>query len=578
MYFLIRRQTGRSAAEALESEYQGDRLSLGEAPGTTVPLPGCGGDLQIEPRANGQVRISARGLELTHGGRGQRSLTLATGETFSVPGYTLTLVPAPQGFDCAVQISAAAVDTSQLVRKLGLAEPPSRTRLWSWLGATLVLLLFLAIPALVFLDPQTAQWLRSSPLPDDSLWSSGPLAAAHHTSGIATDCHACHETPFVMVRDSACLDCHRRIQEHADLAIYPPHDFAGERCASCHRDHNEPPMLVRRDKDLCVSCHRKPDSWLQPGRSQLASVSAFTESGHPSFRLTLLTPQGPGGAHGWDAERVRRSSGAQELEERSNLKFNHEVHLNPEKVRTADDSAALECASCHTLKADREHFEPIAMDQHCRSCHTLTFDIFEPDLELPHGDLRAAIVAMESHFIREFTDPELRQQRAGSKPRRVPNKRESAASCEGNGLDCGRAEALKEAEYQFANTGCITCHEVLDTGLASVFDRWYVQPVRLSEDWYTQARFDHVSHLTLRGVEGDAVCETCHAASLSSRSQDILIPDQDNCLGCHAEQRGGIAVDCVGCHSFHRGEGSLSVLVRSSPAVAIDPHHAVKGD
>ena len=222
---------------------------------------------------------------------------------------------------------------------------------------------------------------------------------------------------------------------------------------------------------------------------------------------------------------------------------------------------ALQCASCHTLKDDGEHFEPISMDQHCRSCHTLNFDVFEPDIELPHGNLREAIVAMEAHFIREFTDPVLREQRAASKPRRVPGKREGLAACQGSGLDCGRAEALKEAEYQFAETGCITCHEVTNTGLTDISDRWFIQPVKITDDWYPKSRFDHVSHLSLAGEEQE-VCESCHEASVSEKASDVLIPGQDNCLACHSQDKGFSAVDCVGCHAFHQSDGTRSVLAR----------------
>ena len=204
------------------------------------------------------------------------------------------------------------------------------------------------------------------------------------------------------------------------------------------------------------------------------------------------------------------------------------------------------------------------MDNHCRSCHTLNFDVFEPDLELPHGDQRAAVVAMEAHFIREFTDPDLRRERAASKPRRVPGKRESAASCTGSGLDCGRAEALKEAEYQFAETGCVTCHVVEDTGLSDINDRWFVQPVRVTDDWYPFSRFDHASHRSL-AVEGSGeVCESCHQASLSEQSSDVLIPGQDNCLSCHSQDKGFSQVDCVSCHVFHHDGGTRSVLAREN--------------
>ena len=293
-----------------------------------------------------------------------------------------------------------------------------------------------------------------------------------------------------------------------------------------------------------------------------AAVTAFTAQRHPEFRLALLKPQGPGGAHGWAVERERIVPA--DAREQSNLKFNHEVHLDPGKVQDEASGEALACADCHLLQDDGQHFAPVTMDNHCRSCHGLSFDVFDPDIELPHGDLRAAITAMEAHFIREFTDPELRKQRAGQKPRRVPGKRQAAASCQGSGLDCGRAEAMKEAQYQFAETGCITCHEVTDSGADNLFDRWYVQPVRVTGDWYPSHPFDHSAHLAL-GLDAEAeVCTACHAATVSQVATDVLIPGQSNCLDCHDDDKGDSAVTCVGCHAFHMPGGTPSVLARAA--------------
>ena len=562
MYFLVRKLTGRASGEALETEYQGDKLTLGGEPGAMVPLPGVGGDVTIQASGDGGGRITARRPVITVAGVVSSRASLAVGDAFELPGYALEVIPAPQGFDFALQLQTRGKPASMFAGDVSLERHTWSVRRASWVLALAVLLLGLVIPAAGLWRSDVADTLRSTPLPSDNLWSSGPLVSAHQAAGVAQQCEACHQKPFVMVQDGACLDCHRSMTEHVDIAVHDAHAFTEVRCASCHREHNEPAMISRHDKGLCVDCHAGPGAWEVAGKVPMEAVTAFTEAGHPTFRLALLEPQGIGAAHGWAVRRVR--PGTEPLQESSNLKFTHEVHLDPAKVQHEGTGAALECASCHTLKDDGEHFEPITMDAHCRSCHGLSFDIFEPELELPHGDLRAAIVAMEAHFIREFTDPELRRQRAAEKPRRVPGKRESAASCEGSGLDCGRAEALKEAEYQFANTGCITCHEVLETGLANINDRWFVQPIRLTGDWYPQARFDHHSHQSQAADNPDQVCETCHEASTSNAAEDILMPNQDNCLACHAEGKGAAALDCVSCHAFHPKEGTLSRLARDS--------------
>ena len=560
MYFLVRRLTGRGASEAVEADFEGNELTFGS--GGMVQLPGVSGSLQVQKSGDTGAKFSSRKLELELDGKPVKSGKLAVGDSLQLPGYTLELIAAPAGFDLAVQITPAEGRARIDHGRLNLAESAFSIRRASWMLALLVLVLFLIIPAVGLLRPELAAMLRDSPLPDDGLWSSGPLASAHRTAGIAEDCGACHSTPFVMVEDKSCIGCHRETREHVDLDIHDPAAFTGERCASCHREHNEPAWVVNRDKGLCVDCHADTATWDVPGASGMEQVHAFTADGHPDFRLAMLVPQGPGAAHGWEVTRQRRGSAP--AQEQSNLKFDHEVHLDRDKVQHEGSGEALVCASCHTLNDDGEHFAPVTMDAHCRSCHTLNFDIFEPDLELPHGDLRAAIVAMEAHFIREFTDPDLRRERAGQKPRRVPGKRDAAASCVGSGLDCGRAEALKEAQYQFAETGCITCHEVTETGLTDISDRWFVQPVRVTDDWYPYSSFDHSAHLSLAADTEAEVCVACHEAPVSSVATDVLIPGQDNCLGCHDEHLGDSAVDCVGCHDFHQASGALSTLVRGA--------------
>ncbi|QIB66132.1 cytochrome c3 family protein [Kineobactrum salinum] len=562
MYFLVRKLTGRGSGEALETEYQGDKLTLGAEPNAMVPLPGVEADVTVLAEGGGGGRITARRPVITVDGVASRRASLQPGDSFGLPGYALEVIAPPQGFDFALQLATEGKPVSAFAGNVNLEEHTWSIRRSSWVLALLVLAVALVIPALGLWRADVASTLRSTPLPDDGLWSSGPLVSAHQAAGVSQECQACHQTPFVMVEDAACLDCHRGVNEHVDLAVHDAHAFSEVRCGACHREHNEPAMITRRDKGLCVDCHAEPETWAVAGEQTMAAVEAFTAAAHPEFQLALLEPQGPGAAHGWEINRQR--PGAEPLREQSNLKFTHEVHLDPAKVQHEGSGEALECASCHTLKDDGEHFEPITMDAHCRSCHGLSFDIFEPELELPHGDLRAAIVAMEAHFIREFTDPELRRQRAAEKPRRVPGKRDSAASCEGSGLDCGRAEALKEAQYQFANTGCITCHEVMETGLEDINDRWFVQPIRLTGDWYPHARFDHTSHLSRASDRPDEVCESCHEASVSDSAGDILMPARDDCLGCHAEDTGAAALDCVSCHAFHQATGTLSRVARDS--------------
>ena len=49
MYFLVRRLTGRGAGEALESDYQGDKLTLGAGGLVGAPVDALVDALVVEP-------------------------------------------------------------------------------------------------------------------------------------------------------------------------------------------------------------------------------------------------------------------------------------------------------------------------------------------------------------------------------------------------------------------------------------------------------------------------------------------------------------------------------------------------
>jgi hypothetical protein len=59
--------------------------------------------------------------------------------------------------------------------------------------------------------------------------------------------------------------------------------------------------------------------------------------------------------------------------EQSNVKFSHNQHLDPDRVLRRGDSKPLNCADCHRLEPDGEHFEPITMEKDCGSCHSLAY-------------------------------------------------------------------------------------------------------------------------------------------------------------------------------------------------------------
>lgn len=563
MKILIRRQLQASQSTFSEQAYEGASLKLGDDANANVVLPGLSCTI-IVAISGGGLTLKARGGVLTDGGNKRcKRLTLAVGEQAHCGGYQLSCVDVPAGFDAGLAISGGPDAKARWQQQLNVDQHLPNLRRLGYSLLAIVLLVAAIVPGFSLFDSTRDMARQHAPI-TDAIWSSGPISSPHSTAGIAAECDACHQTPFVSVTDDSCLSCHSDTHEHVNLAHQSAQAaaaFKGVECAHCHREHNEPAYLSRRDNGLCTHCHAAPDDWAYSSPGKMAAVHEFTKASHPSFKYAYWRPQGAMAVGGWERERVRVALGMTPPPSSSMLKNNHKVHMNPEKVTLENSGRAMVCADCHEATADGLDFKPISMDAHCRSCHELSFDVFNPDIELPHGNLRAALVAMEAHFIREFTDPVLRKERALEKPRRVPGRREAAATCAGSGLDCGLAEAAKEATYQMTKTGCITCHEVADTGTAELMDRWQLHPVRLVSTWFPEARFNHASHRNLKG-DPEANCLGCHSAKSSEVATDVLIPNEDNCLGCHDQKTANAAIDCVSCHGFHREAGDRSVLVR----------------
>lgn len=553
MNYLIRKPVIGSPEEFQDIDIDAPLLTLGSDTNHAIKLAEItAGSISIKAKNASAASFKCTGkLTLQHGQKQLKKGKLVSGEKYQLGVYDLEVINAPAGFDFALSLKKSnriQQQTSYTIKHKNKAP----IRSLAYLAFISIVLFFLILPVLSLYHPFIEQTLESSPLPTDQSWSSGPVAMAHNIPEISNQCTACHQQPFEKVADTQCMNCHKDMGQHiAETNPLNDQIFHGFMCQNCHKEHNEPARITRNDDALCIDCHAQIESLDQSAGELVENVHGFTANSHPKFKLSLLQADGNGAAFGWVKSRHKYNPAVQ-LKEQSNLKFSHEVHLNPDKVQDQMNSQTLTCETCHQLQHDGKQFEPITMDKDCRSCHQLTFDVFNPDIELPHGNLRAANVALQAHYIREFTDPTLRARRAKLKPRRIPGKNMSQATCVGSGLACGQAEAWKEAEFQFSNTGCITCHEVQDNGGSELLNKWFVQPVKINNDWYVKSQFDHKSHLSVSSKKQQEICLSCHDVSHSDSSSDIAIPQQDNCLTCHQQDsKHSVELPCISCHVFH---------------------------
>ncbi|MCZ6536709.1 MAG: FHA domain-containing protein [Gammaproteobacteria bacterium] len=543
MKFLIRfiSKTPAGGVEHHDKVVEAPAITIGRATDQILHLKDKRARLQhalIEDKGDG-VHISTSALAgVTVNGRSQRKSRLAVGDVIEVGANILRIIEPPSDLDFALTfelITDARIE--HLVPDLSAAASGiielSKRRL-SWYAVLVVLVLAFLIPAAGLLHPTIASVLRNSILPDDGLWLAGPVHSKH--SSTSTECQNCHADLFKRVADRACLECHsadRHVGESAEAVL-------GEhRCASCHLEHNEPPSLVKRHQDLCAGCHAD-----MPDGSTLDDASDFLDA-HPRFKVSLLRPIILGsGETAWNVQHTMLAESR--LSDRSNLKFDHAVHLDEGGVITPDGRRVVECAECHVPEPGGARMKPIAMDDNCSGCHALTFDADDPDREVPHGDPEGVVQVLIEYYSARLlgNDPDAGAQRLRRPGRALTRADRDKAAAE------AKIRAMRIAEELFERRVCVNCHEVSESGNEQM--PWRVEPVRLTESFFPHANFSHAAHDT-----EVTSCDGCHSASTSTSSHDVLIPGIETCRDCHGSgsarrnSSSQTASTCVMCHSFH---------------------------
>ncbi|MEL6793496.1 MAG: cytochrome c3 family protein, partial [Pseudomonadota bacterium] len=76
---------------------------------------------------------------------------------------------------------------------------------------------------------------------------------------------------------------------------------------------------------------------------------------------------------------------------------------------------------------------------------------------------------------------------------------------------------------------------------------WKVQGALLQRHWMPKSFFNHEPHFAMD-------CVSCHAATTSKTSEDVLMPPIENCRDCHLGEEtseASASSGCLACHGFH---------------------------
>ena len=456
----------------------------------------------------------------------------------------------------------------ETARQRALRIPLSyhRTRGTVWLWKVLLSMVGVIVGGLYI------AWVLAGGKPAATQLSPGTLARDH--ARWDSDCKACH-TPFVPQRpdaagarvvsfwlaDAASGDFHRADakcrQCHKSTGIHHANQIPAEveSCSSCHRDHQGRDFdMTRMDDAHCTACHASIASHRsKPGIAPIANVTAFERVGdgepaHPAFRSLQMK------------------------EDSGNIRFSHRLHMTLGQLYPGQTPPAgkrleqLACDACHqpeTTTGNGAYMRPVKYEQHCRRCHPLNVP-GQPDAMVPHG---LASKQLEST---------VRGLLAKARP---TTKQPPARIIPGKSKEASEAGTALLPEMQFAQqlarvreNKCSQCHSWQMSEPSEVL------PARIPTTWLQHARFNHQKH------QNSAKCVDCHAAAAAQLTpgevhgrlednQQIMIPDIDNCLRCHAPRNesagtGGARFDCAECHRYHHAPLQEKPLRQSGNSVS----------
>src|SRR4051794_10322517 len=427
---------------------------------------------------------------------------------------------------------------------------------------------------------------------DEEFFSSGKLSS-HHAK-YEQDCAACHDKNAAMARDLTfaqfktvikdrfhhgldfksidlkCQDCHEKNPPFGTAKKSDPHEpnvVENRSCSICHQEHLGPGPMKRVADLQCASCHNDSaimDASAKKGATLPANV--FHLRPHPAQQVVLEMPRPARGYTQVFASFERDHPEFQLIREKARdpdvLRFNHQRHFANDIPPV--NGQKLDCNYCHKPEPGGRFYQRISFATNCQSCHALQFDVRNPDLRIPHGD-----VGLVRNFLRTLpaqygdyarlkrgiTGDAQIQSFVTQQVRQLQQRFRSGEELERAVFfttDPYKPQRNMAAAVRANFAGCAFCHEVkiAAAGAPSV-----TKPI-LVDRWMPQAHFNHAKHTSVR-------CDDCHHARQSRETSDALMPAKANCVVCH-KPAAKVVSDCITCHTYHAPGQPVKVEMQAS--------------
>ena len=184
---------------------------------------------------------------------------------------------------------------------------------------------------------------------------------------------------------------------------------------------------------------------------------------------------------------------------------------------------------------------PVSYDQNCARCHPLFFDerIEKAAPHLKPESVRAFVQQALSDYINahpgDISKPD-------SAFRRVPLNFPRPAEPPARNAQEWVSRRVVADERLLWNKTCAECHDRDSTPATAAGLPVYAE-TRITKQWMPRAAFNHTPHAMV-------ACASCHAAQASTKTSDVLLPNQAACATCHAPSKGAES-RCFECHQYH---------------------------